>query len=88
MRLGMLLVDDNLEFLAGRCRPNTVIGSVMRSGLPGATDGRPLTSMEVSGLGSVAGSPATPPRRGPDPQAVGGTGGADRDDGRRAGARR
>ena len=27
MRLGMLLVDDNLEFLAGRCRPNTVLAA-------------------------------------------------------------
>jgi len=27
MRLGMPLVDDYLEFLAGRCRPNTVLAA-------------------------------------------------------------
>ena len=27
VRLGMPLVDDYLEFLAGRCRPNTVLAA-------------------------------------------------------------
>ena len=27
VRLGVLLVDDNLEFLKGRCRPSTVVAS-------------------------------------------------------------
>jgi len=27
LRLGVLLLDDYLEFLAGRCRPNTVLAA-------------------------------------------------------------
>lgn len=67
VRLGMRLLDEYLEFLGGRCRPNTVLAVAydlkvffrvvgkplrrVRSGCPG----RPAVSSLEAGLGGAAG---------------------------------
>lgn len=70
LRLGMPLVDDYLEFLEGRCRPNTVMAAVrkqQRADLPRSARGRHVPIGAPIGTPEPAGCRARARRRPVDP---------------------
>jgi hypothetical protein len=78
VRLGMPLVDDYLDFLAGRCRPNTVLAAAYDLRVFFRVVGKPADAVRPADVRAFITAQRTGPRR----RAAGATGGRDGGTGR------